>query len=125
MREANESGSNTSSTKLVSYYRAAYAAIRPLGLPSIRCGVPYADTYFRVGVMNEPDNRISSAKLVSYYRAAYAAIRQAGMPSIRCDVLFPAYQRELSQFEAAGFPDASMIGAVMDIHMYQCFGSPW
>ena len=77
------------------------------------------------GLVNEPDNSIPIAKLVSYYRDAYAAIRSAGMPPERVDVFFAAYQRDLSQFDSLGFPDASMQGAVLELHLYQCFGFTW
>eukprot|EP00283_Hemiselmis_rufescens_P018614 CAMPEP_0173458576 /NCGR_PEP_ID=MMETSP1357-20121228/59840_1 /TAXON_ID=77926 /ORGANISM="Hemiselmis rufescens, Strain PCC563" /LENGTH=421 /DNA_ID=CAMNT_0014425955 /DNA_START=18 /DNA_END=1280 /DNA_ORIENTATION=- len=78
-----------------------------------------------IGVINEPSNAVPADKLVAFYRASYAAIRAAGMPQERVDVFFPAYQRSLSELTSRSFPDDSMVRAVVDLHMYQCFGDSW
>mmetsp|Transcript_15406 Transcript_15406/g.30416 ORF Transcript_15406/g.30416 Transcript_15406/m.30416 type:complete len:525 (-) Transcript_15406:58-1632(-) len=74
-------------------------------------------------VINEPSNEVAGDVLVAFYRSAYAAIRAAGMVNV--DVFFPVYQRSLSEFTSRSFPDTSMVRAVLDLHMYQCFGGTW
>jgi glucan 1,3-beta-glucosidase len=78
-----------------------------------------------IGVINEPSNEVPISSLIDFYRKAYAAIRSAGMSCEAVDVIFPVYQRNLVDFTSLGFPDASMDRAVLDLHLYQCFGDGW
>ena len=72
-------------------------------------------------VINEPSNEIPIETLVGFYEKAYHAAR----PHTQCSLVFPAYKRAWSDFEAAGFPMTYFENIVIDAHLYQCFGDAW